>query len=268
MKIYVDTADIEEIKTAFAWGIVDGVTTNPSLIKKAVKKYKKGLKEYIKEILKIAGKTPVSLEIISVKEKEMYEQAVTLYEMFSTKENNIVIKIPINIAEDKEDTTHYDALKVINKLAKKKIPVNCTLIMTPEQSLLAAKAGASYVSPFAGRIDDDLRKRAGREFEKTDYHEADGIMIEDVLVHDKGIVSGVDLVEQTQHMLRTYKYNTQVIAASVRNARQVRELALIGADIATIPFSVLNEMIHHHKTFEGLKAFTNDIVPEYEKLFE
>ncbi|UCD04587.1 MAG: hypothetical protein JSW73_02645 [Candidatus Woesearchaeota archaeon] len=180
--------------------------------------------------------------------------------------------------------------------------------MTPEQALLAAEAGAKYVSPFAGRIDDFLRERlgmdAGRNFMKSDYWPADGdlkklfkisedatkltlesdekknlnqrfhIGIENIVkdsphkyrFHDNGIYSGVDLVAKTVDILKDYK-DVKVIAASIRNPRQVREVALAGAHIATIPFKVLDDIFYHKKTCEGAKKFKEDVVPEYEALF-
>ena len=125
------------------------------------------------------------------------------------------------------------------------------------------------VRAFAGRIDDHLRKKAGIEFEKSDYFNAVGIASKEtrMLLHDEGIVSGVDLVRHIVDILKKHAYKTEVIAASLRNARQVREVALVGAQIATVPFAVLKEMITHPKTYEGIIAFKKDVVEEYEKVF-
>ncbi|MBT4445901.1 transaldolase, partial [archaeon] len=159
MKIFIDSADIDEIKQAYAWGIADGVTTNPSLLKKAVDKRKKkgqklNLKTYINEILKVAKGTPVSLEVTETTAAGMIKQGKALYKMFNKVAKNVYIKIPINPAFKNSDSTHFDGIIAIKALSKAKIPTNCTLIFTPEQALLAAKAGASFVSPFAGRVDD------------------------------------------------------------------------------------------------------------------
>ncbi len=255
MKIFIDTAKISEIKEAISWGIVDGVTTNPSLIRKAVESEAKGmeLEEYIAEILKVAGERPVSLEVMSVKAERMIKEAEILYEKFNHIANNVVIKVPINTYAG-----NYEGLKTIKALSEEGIPVNCTLIMTPEQALLAAKAGARYVSPFAGRIDDYIRTtklglKAGVDFQKGDYYPWDGTE-ED----DNGIKSGSDLVEKVVMILDNYDYETEVIASSIRNARQVREAAMIGAHIATIPFKVLESMLLHPKTEEGVKRFSED----------
>ena len=256
MKIFIDTANISEIKEAISWGIVDGVTTNPSLIRKAVESEAKGMKleDYIAEILKVAGpERPVSLEVMGIKSKDMIHEAEILYEKFNDIANNVVIKIPINTYAG-----YYEGLKTIKVLREKGIPVNCTLIMTPEQALLAAKAGARYVSPFAGRIDDYLRTvklglKAGVDFQKGDYYPWDGKGVD-----DNGIKSGADLVEKTIMILENYDYDTEVIASSIRNARQVREVAMIGSHIATIPFKVLEEMLLHPKTEEGIKKFSED----------
>ncbi len=256
MKIFIDTAKISEIKEAISWGIVDGITTNPSLVRKAMESEGMGKKidEYIEEILKIAGPgRPVSLEVMGVKAEDMIREAEILYEKFNDIAKNVVIKVPVNTYAG-----HYEGLKTIKRLSEEGIPVNCTLIMTPEQALLAAKAGARYVSPFAGRIDDYIRTtklgmKAGEDFKKGDYYPWDGMGVD-----DNGIRSGSDLVEKVVMILENYDYDTEVIASSIRNARQVREVAMIGAHIATIPFSVLQEMLLHPKTEEGVKKFSED----------
>ena len=268
MKIFVDSADLDEIRKGFEWGVVDGVTTNPSLLKKAVEKRKKAGKEidikaYLTEILKAAEGTPVSLEVTKLRSKEMLAEAEKLYEIFNPVAGNVNIKVPVNPALKQEDDTHFDGIKVIKALSKKKIPVNCTLIFTPEQALLAAKAGATYVSPFAGRVDDYIRSNAGMDFKKTDYFPAEGVCKEGKEIDDNGIVSGIDLIEQCTEILGYYGLDTQVIAASLRNTRQVRQAALAGSDIATIPFTVIRDMLKHEKTFEGMTAFTRDVVEEY-----
>ena len=274
MQIYVDTADIDEIREAFTWGIVDGVTTNPSLIKKAAQKHgnsASNLEEYIRKILEIAGEDcPVSLEVISTDEKAMFKEACHLYEKFNPVAENVVIKVPVNTVLTGGDGDAYAGLKVLNALDDENIPTNCTLVMTPEQALLAAKAGADYISPFAGRIDDDLRKQAGGPFDKGDYFPAEGLFTdgEAELIQDKGIVSGVDLVLTIVEIFSVHDLESQILAASVRNAQQVREMAQAGADISTVPFAVIREMISHHKTQEGMQSFLSDVVPEYRAIFE
>jgi len=181
------------------------------------------------------------------------------------------------------------------------IPVNATLVMTPEQALLAAKAGATYVSPFAGRIDDYLRDRLGmkrgKDYNKEDYYDFELMgMLETeklsrvissleldsldkayldervrstaTLANDNGIYSGVDLVRSILQIFSNYGFKTEVIASSMRNARQVREVAELGVHIATIPLYVLKEMLLHYKTIEGINAFVKDIVEPYRKIFE
>jgi transaldolase len=303
MKIFVDTAKLDEIKEACSWGIVDGVTTNPSLIKRAVDEVKgrgKGIdmETYIWKICKTAGKgRPVSLEVISLTMKEMVEEAELLYRKFNPAAENVVIKIPINTNSDESEEIDYDALKTIKKLSRKGIPINVTLIMTPEQALLAAKAGASYASPFAGRIDDYIRKKLGIEFGKVDYFDFDliekigrqrldkhlknsgGEPVASIYLNketknstgfgqDNGIGSGVNLVKSIMKIYRNYEIPTEVIAASIRNTRQIRQMAEAGAHIATIPFPVIRGMLQHHKTVEGIKSFSADVVPEYRDLFQ
>jgi transaldolase len=298
MKIFIDSADLNEIKQACEWGIVNGATTNPSLIKKAVdeRKGKIAMEDYIKEILRtVPG--PVSLEVIAVKANEMIEQARLLYKKFSSY-GEVVIKIPINPSLG-GDGLDFDGLKAIKNLSDEGIPVNCTLVMTPEQALLAAKAGASYVSPFAGRIDDYIRAKMGMkigvDFKKEDYFDYELLKnIREMKIRefiknlnsvveiyrskdiwgllyssqDDGIISGVDLVAKIVKIYRNYGYKTQIIASSIRNARQVREVAEVGADIATLPFDVIKEMVRHHKTLEGMRLFMADVVPQYEEIFE
>lgn len=270
MKIFLDSADLDEIKQAYELGIIDGITTNPSLIKKAVdtrlaRGEKIDLKTYISEILKVAKGTPVSLEVTETTAKGMIEQAKKLYKMFNTKTRKVVIKIPINTAFSEHEEKQMEGILAIKALSKAGIPVNCTLIFTPEQALLAAKAGAKYVSPFAGRVDDYIRTQNKMSFEKQDYFPAEGLQKKKV-TDDNGTVSGVHLVEQCVDILQNYGYKTKVLAASIRNARQVRECTLVGADIATLPLNVIKELTMHPKTYEGIQKFTRDIVLEYMKL--
>ena len=184
--------------------------------------------------------------------------------MFNRVAKNVYIKIPINPAFKDGDNTHFDGIKAIRELARHKIPVNCTLVFTPEQAWLAAKAGAAFISPFAGRIDDDLRK--GSKFNKTDYYPQEGKKKGASILNDNGIFSGVELVKECVKIMQLHDLKTEVLAASLRNTRQVRECALVGSHIATLPFSVIKDMLKHHKTYEGMEKFTADIVKEYEEL--
>ena len=300
MKIFLDTAEIEEIKFAASLGVIDGVTTNPSLIKQAVDKRggSINMEEYIKEILRTSP-GPVSLEVISVSYEKMAEEAKLLYEKFAGY-GEVVIKIPVCPSLDGESNI-YDGLRVIKTLSGLGIPVNATLVMTPEQALLAAKAGAAYVSPFAGRIDDYLRDKLAmkrdKDYNKEDYYDFElmgmleaeklGRVISSLeldsltkayldervrstaaLANDNGIYSGVDLVRSILQIFSNYGFKTEVIASSMRNARQVREVAELGVHIATIPFYVLKEMLLHYKTIEGINAFVKDVVEPYRKIFE
>ncbi len=271
MKIFIDSADILEIKQAYEWGVADGVTTNPSLIKMAVEKRvgageKISISSYLKEILKVASGTPVSIEVTEKTGEGMVEEGKKLFKMFNSVAENVNIKIPVNPALEDADSTHFDGIKAVKELSNSDIPVNCTLVFTPEQALLAAKAGAAFVSPFAGRIDDYIRKQNNIEFGKSDYFPQDGFEKDGLLLEDNGIVSGIDLVAQCVEILENYDLEAEVIAASLRNTRQVREAALVGAHIATIPFTVIADMLKHYKTFEGMKAFIADIVPDYANL--
>jgi transaldolase len=271
MKIFIDSADVDEIQQGYAWGVVDGVTTNPSLLKKAVEKRVKAgerldLKKYITRILEVAKGTPVSLEVTEFTAEKMIEQAKRLYTIFNPVAGNVYVKIPVNPAFRNADTTHFDGIRAIRELTAAGIPVNTTLIFTPEQALLAAKAGAKFLSPFAGRIDDDLRGRSDMKFDKSDYYPASGMTTDGRTLEDNGVVSGVDLVEQCVEIVHLYGFEAEVLAASLRNPRQVREAALVGAHIATLPFGVIKDMLKHHKTYEGMEQFTADIVPEYAEI--
>lgn len=271
MKIFIDSADLNEIEQGYAWGVVDGVTTNPSLLKKAVEKRVKAgekvdIKRYITRVLEVAKGTPVSLEVTECTAEKMVDQAKRLYAVFNPVAGNVVVKIPVNPAFKSSDTTHFDGIRAIRELTAAGIPVNTTLIFSPEQALLAAKAGAKFLSPFAGRIDDDLRGRSNMTFDKSDYFPASGMTVEGKTLEDNGVVSGVDLVEQCVEIVSIYGFDAEVLAASLRNPRQVREAALVGAHVATLPISVIQNMLKHHKTYEGMALFTADIVPEYATL--
>jgi len=264
MKIFIDSAKISEIEEAYGSGILDGVTTNPSLIKKAVQDLKnKGepvnMEDYIKKILKTARGTSVSLEVTEFAYDQMVRQGKALFEKFNPVAKNVYIKIPINPSFEGEKGREFEGLRAIKTLTAEGIPVNCTLVFTPEQALLAAKAGAKIVSPFAGRIDDYIRSLNNIPFEKSDYFPQEGREN----LNDNGIVSGMNLVRKIKEIFTNYHIKTEVLAASIRNTRQVREAALAGADIATLPIEILRELVSHCKTREGMKTFTDDAIPEY-----
>lgn len=300
MKIFIDTAELDEIKEAYSWGIVDGVTTNPSLIKKAVDAREDiNLEEYIEEILQTVD-GPVSLEVIGLTYKDMVKEGKYLYDRFNSINDNVAVKIPINTRAEGTSDEPYAGLKAIKELSADGISVNTTLIMKPEQALLAAKAGADYVSPFAGRIDDYIRSNLGlvrgEDYQKSAHHdsslmdralelsakslasECSGESLSEVYfdsqyrelrekARDQGIRSGVDLVRFIKEIFDHYSFDTQILAASMRNSRQVREVAEVGADIGTLPFAVIREMLDHYKTEQGIISFSEDVVPEYKGIF-
>jgi len=270
MKIFIDTGLLEEIKEAESYGILDGVTTNPSLMKKAVAELKKkgqkvDMEKYIQKVLKAAKGTPVSLEVIGTSYDEIVKQGKLLNKKFK-KYGQVVVKVPINPAYGKAQND-FDGIKAIKTLSDAGIAVNCTLVFTPEQALLAAKAGARYVSPFAGRVDDWIRTQAGIKFDKTDYFPAGGIETTDDVIDNCGLLSGIDLVSQCMELFEEYGYGCEIIAASIRNSRQARECALSGADIATLPFFVIRELVKHEQTAQGMDKFCSDVVDEYKKIF-
>lgn len=281
MKIFIDSADIEEIKETKNYGILEGVTTNPSLIKKAVEKRrhlrfpsrnlpskskKFDMESYIKEILKICKGKPVSLEVIGTDCNEMVTEGKNLFKKFNHVAKNVYIKVPVNPCLEETCSKNSDGIKAIKILSREKIPINCTLIFTPEQALLAAKAGAKIVSPFTGREDDYIREMNRIKFNKDAYFPKEGFKRGKKILEDKGIVSGVDLVEECVKIFKKSKIKTEVLAASIRNIQQFREVAEVGTDIVTIPFSIIKKLFTHHKTIEGMKKFVKDIVPEYAEI--
>lgn len=210
MKIFLDTANIDEIKEAVALGMVDGVTTNPTLM---AKESGKPLEEIIHEICRIV-EGPVSVEALSQKAEDMFQEGKKLY---SISPKNIVIKIPMC----------EEGLKAIKLLSKANIPTNCTLIFSVNQGILAIKAGANYVSPFVGRLDD---------------------------VGEDGMV----LVEGLLTFIENYGFDTEIIAASIRHPLHVTQVALSGAHIATIPYGILKKMVKHPLTDKGIESFNQD----------
>jgi transaldolase len=208
VKIFLDTANIEQIKEAADWGVLDGVTTNPSLVAMENKKFE----ELVPKIVALC-KGPVSLEVVSTDADGMVAEAEKLMEFGP----NVVIKVPM-IPE---------GLKAIRRLAQREIATNCTLVFNATQALLAAKAGATYVSPFIGRLDD-----AGH--------------------------FGMELIQQIVAIFDNYAFGTEVLAASLRHPLHVVEAALAGADVATIPWSVLQKIVKHPLTDRGLDQFLKD----------
>lgn len=214
MKIFLDTANIDDIRQGVEWGIVDGVTTNPTLISKEGADFEKRIKEICELV-----QGPVSAEVISLKWDEMVEEARKL----ASIDDFVVVKIPMT----------PDGIKAVKILSAEGIKTNVTLVFSANQALLAAKAGATYVSPFIGRIDDN-----GND--------------------------GLRLLEEIMQIYTNYGFETEVIAASVRHPMHVVEAAMIGVDIATIPFDVLKKMFLHPLTDVGIKRFLQDW-EEYKK---
>ena len=208
MQIFLDTANLDQIKEAISWGIIDGVTTNPSLVSKENREFK----DLIREICRVVP-GPVSVESVSIQANDIIKESRKLAKIAE----NVVVKVPITV----------EGLKAIKTLAQEGIDVNTTLIFSVSQALLAAKAGAKYVSPFIGRLDD--------------------------ISHD-----GLDLVDQILTVFNNYGFETEVIVASIRHPLHVVEAALMGADIATMPFSSLEKLVKHPLTDLGIEKFLND----------
>ena len=208
MKFFIDTARIEEIKEAAALGILDGVTTNPSLVSKTGKDFR----SLLDEILAIVD-GPVSAEVISTDYDGIVKEAKEL----SKIHKNIVVKVPLI----------KEGLKAVRTLSGEGVKTNVTLCFSPSQALLAAKAGATYISPFVGRLDDIS-------------------------------ISGMDLISQIVQIYRNYNYETEVLVASIRHPLHLVEAALIGADVCTMPFDVINKLFNHPLTDAGLDKFLSD----------
>ncbi|OIQ08145.1 transaldolase [Moorella thermoacetica] len=208
MKLFLDTANIEEIKKASDLGVIYGITTNPSLIAREGRNFQ----EVVREICTIVD-GPISAEVISTLADEMVQEALPLAAMNA----NIVIKIPMTA----------EGLKAVKLLSGRGIKTNVTLVFSANQALLAALAGATYVSPFVGRLDD-----------------ING--------------DGLQVIEQTARIFRQYGFNTKIIAASIRHPFHVTRAALAGADIATVPYGVLEQMIKHPLTDAGVAKFLAD----------
>jgi transaldolase len=209
MKFFLDTADISEIREAMAWGILDGVTTNPSHVAKTGRKFK----EVVQEILEIVP-GPVSVEVTTTTAEQMVAEGRD----FVTWGNNVVVKIPL-IAE---------GLKAVRQLTEEGIKTNVTLCFSSVQALLAAKAGATYISPFVGRLDD-----IGHE--------------------------GMESVREIRKIYDNYDYSTQILAASLRHTIHVRDAALAGADVATMSFSTFTALVKHPLTDSGLEKFLKKV---------
>ena len=208
MKFFIDTGDIAEIKAANLRGWVDGVTTNPSLIAKTGKPFFEVIKEICHEI-----KGPVSAEVIGLEAEQMLKEGRELAKIA----DNVVVKIPMT----------EQGMIAVKKLTAEKIQTNVTLVFSPVQALLAAKAGATMVSPFVGRLDD-----VGQE--------------------------GMMVISEIIEMYRNYDFSTEVLVASVRSPMHIQQAAVMGADIATIPYKVMQQMTHHPLTDKGIKMFLDD----------
>jgi len=208
MKIFIDTANISEIKEAMSMGVIDGVTTNPSLISKEGRP----ANDLLREICPLVG-DPVNTEVITLDLEGMIREAREL----SKIAKNIVIKIPLT----------KEGLRAIKVLSGEGIKTNCTLCFSPSQALLAAKTGADFISPFIGRLDD--------------------------ISH-----VGMDLIRDIKVIYKNYAFRTQIIVASIRNPLHVVDAALIGADIATAPFAVIEQLIKHPLTDIGIQRFLED----------
>jgi len=208
MKIFIDTASIKEIREAASLGLLDGVTTNPSLVAKEGKDFR----AMLDEILAIVD-GPVSAEVISTD----YEGILKEGRELAAIHKNIVVKVPLI----------KEGLKAVRTLSEEGIKTNVTLCFSPSQALLAAKAGASYISPFVGRLDD--------------------------ISHN-----GMQLIEEIVQIYRNYDYETEVLVASIRHPLHFVEAALIGADVCTMPFSVIDKLFSHPLTDNGLEKFLSD----------
>jgi len=208
MKIFIDTANLDEIRELASWGIIDGVTTNPTLVAKSGRSFK----EIVKEIFDIVD-GPISLEAVSIKAEDMIKESRNLAKIHK----NVVVKIPMT----------PEGLKAVKVLSKEGIKTNVTLVFSANQALLAAKAGATYVSPFIGRLDD-----IGQE--------------------------GMQIIEEIMDIFTNYNIKTEVIVASIRHPIHVIQAARFGAHIATVPPDIIRKMVCHSLTDIGVEKFLKD----------
>ncbi len=208
MKFFIDTADIDEIKAANKMGILDGVTTNPSLIAKTGRLQVEVIQDICKEV---SG--PVSAEVLSLEADEMFKEGMELAKI----SDNVVIKVPMGAS----------AMPAVKKFVSEGVKTNVTLIFSPIQALLVAKAGATFVSPFVGRLDD--------------------------ISHD-----GMGLIQQIRQIFDNYNFDTEILVASIRHPIHLLDSALIGADVATIPMKVINQLSKHPLTDKGIDQFLKD----------
>ena len=213
MKIFIDTADLDEIRELASWGIIDGATTNPTLVAKSGHSFK----EVVDEIFNLVN-GPISLEVVSEKADGMVKEAKGIVSTIPEKHRkNVTIKIPMT----------SEGLKAVKVLSKEGIKTNVTLVFSANQALLAAKAGATFVSPFIGRLDD-----IGQE--------------------------GMQIIEEIMDIFTNYDYKTEVIVASIRHPIHVIQAAQLGAHIATVPPGVIRKMVKHSLTDVGIKRFLDD----------
>ncbi len=208
MKLFIDTANLDEIREISSWGVLDGVTTNPTILSREKMDYR----TLIDAILKLVD-GPISVEAVNEKAEKIIKEA----KMLSKISENIVVKIPIT----------PEGLAATKVLSKEGVKVNMTLVFSVNQSILAAKAGATYASPFLGRLDD-----IGSD--------------------------GMTLLSDIVTVYQNYGFKTQIIAASIRSPQHVVDAALIGADVCTIPYKVFTQMVRHPLTDKGIERFLND----------
>lgn len=212
MKFFIDTANLEQIRLAESFGILDGVTTNPSLMAKEGIKGVENIYNHYRTICEMV-KGPVSAEVIATDFETMVEEG----EKLASLHPNIVVKVPMT----------RDGIRAIHHFSKKNIATNCTLIFSPAQAILAAKAGATYLSPFVGRVDDNSD-------------------------------DGIALISKIVDIYNAQGYQTQILAASIRHPMHVVQCAELGADVVTCPFNVINQLFDHPMTTLGLERFLED----------
>lgn len=213
MKLFIDTADLNEIRELASWGILDGVTTNPTLLARSGCSFQ----EVIDEIFTLVN-GPISLEVLSDKANDMVKEAKQIIAKIPQQyQKNVAIKIPMT----------SEGLKAVKALCNENIRTNVTLVFSASQALLAAKAGATFVSPFIGRLDDNSQE-------------------------------GMQLIEEIMDIFNNYDIETEVIVASIRHPIHVIQAARLGADIATIPPNVIRKMVKHPLTEAGIQSFLND----------
>jgi len=268
MKLFLDSANIDEIKELNKYGLIYGVTTTVKSIKRYVQKEEEdiNLKKYMKSMLKINRKIPFFFDINDINKETFLKNGKNLYEelrkhyMF-IRISNLYMNVPIDFSFSY--VPDFNGLRMIRNFKENKIPVNASLITKPEQALLAAEAGAKFVTINIGDVDDFIRKSSKVKFKENDYFPAQGLKKRGKVIEDEGIVSGIDLVYECVALFKERKNGCKIIVSDIRNSKQLREAMFTGADYVSAPYSLIKEGLHHDQTVKSLISYTRNVFEDY-----